>query len=204
MVRRSGSLRRGPGCPQELTPCRDRSVMREVEGNGRASSAQLGKSLWSQTGVSVSCDTIGHTLHRGSMHGYHPQREPTLKPTHIKALWNFPGPVLTKAKTAGTPNFGVTRQRYIFLCLWWIPDCMTSQGWGVQWKTHDTNGKAWWWQYPCVGLHECCRYQGAAFHPWYHEFTDVLWHNEREDETTTPCPWGSCTFTTGQWSKTRI
>ncbi|CAI9540588.1 unnamed protein product, partial [Staurois parvus] len=37
----------------------------------------------------------------------------------------------------------------------------------------------WWWQWPTVGLRECCWCLGA-FHWWYHEFTDVLLYIETE------------------------
>ncbi len=83
---------------------------------------------------------------------------------------------------------------------WWLQNCMASQRWGIQRKMHGAYSGTWWWQCPYVGLHEYCWCQGAAFHWWHHEFTNVLLYTEREDATITPCPWSSCTFPTWQWS----
>ncbi len=69
---------------------------------------------------------------------------------------------------------------------------MESQRWGIQRKMYGAYSETWWWQCPYVGLHECCWCQGAAFHWWHHEFTNVLLYTEREDATITPCPWSSC------------
>ncbi len=46
--------------------------MRRVEENRHASSLQLSKEVENQTGVTISCDTIWHTLQRNGMHGCRP------------------------------------------------------------------------------------------------------------------------------------
>ena len=63
--------------------------MRTVEENRHASSLQLSKEIESQTGVTISPDTIRHTLQRNCMHGCHPRRKPLLKPRHKKARLEF-------------------------------------------------------------------------------------------------------------------
>lgn len=50
--------------------------MREVEENQHGSSAQLAKSLESQTGVSVSRDTVGCTPKRMSTADTYAQKKP--------------------------------------------------------------------------------------------------------------------------------
>ncbi len=60
---------RRPGRPRKLTPRQERLQMRRVEENRHASSLQLSKEVESQTGVTISCDTIRHTLQRNGMHG---------------------------------------------------------------------------------------------------------------------------------------
>ncbi len=57
---------RRPGRPRKLTP---RLLMRKVEENRHASSLQLSKEVESQTGVTISRDTIRRTLQRNGMHG---------------------------------------------------------------------------------------------------------------------------------------
>lgn len=57
-----GSSLRRPGRPWKLTPRQECFVMREVEENRHVSTAQLAKSLESQTEVSVSRDTIRRAL----------------------------------------------------------------------------------------------------------------------------------------------
>ncbi len=59
--------------------------MRRVEENRHASSLQLSKEVESQTGVTISRDTIRRTLQRNGMHGCHPRKNPLLKPRHKKA-----------------------------------------------------------------------------------------------------------------------
>uniref|UniRef100_A0A672Q5G9 G2/mitotic-specific cyclin-B2-like n=1 Tax=Sinocyclocheilus grahami TaxID=75366 RepID=A0A672Q5G9_SINGR len=61
--------------------------MRRVEENRHASSLQL--STESQTGVTISRDTIRHTLQRNGMQGCRPRKEALLKPRHKKAHLEF-------------------------------------------------------------------------------------------------------------------
>lgn len=63
--------------------------MRRIEEYRHASSLQLAKAVESQTGVTVSRDTIQRTLQRNGMRGYRPQRKPLLKPMHKKARLEF-------------------------------------------------------------------------------------------------------------------
>ncbi len=63
---------RRPGRPQKLTPRQERLLMRRVEENRHASSLQLSKEVESQTGVTISHDTIRLTLQRNGMHGCRP------------------------------------------------------------------------------------------------------------------------------------
>ncbi len=60
---------RRPVCPRMLTPRQERLLMRRVEENRHASSLQLSKEVESQTGVTISRDTIRRTLQRNGMHG---------------------------------------------------------------------------------------------------------------------------------------
>ncbi len=53
---------RRPGRPRKLTPRQERLLMRRVEENRHASSMQLSKEVESQTGVTISRDTIRRTL----------------------------------------------------------------------------------------------------------------------------------------------
>ncbi|KAG2464611.1 TCB1 transposase, partial [Polypterus senegalus] len=82
-------LQRRPGRPQKLTSRQEPLLMRRVKENRHASSLQLAKAVESQTGVTVSHDTIRHTLQRNGMHGYCPRRKPLLKPMHKKARLEF-------------------------------------------------------------------------------------------------------------------
>ncbi len=63
--------------------------MRRVEENRHASSPQLSKEVESQTGVTISRDTIRRTLQRNGMHGCRPRKKPLLKPRHKKARLEF-------------------------------------------------------------------------------------------------------------------
>ncbi len=80
---------RRPGRPRKLTPCQEHLLMRRVEENRHASSLQLSKEVESQTGVTISRDTIRRTLQRNGMHGCRPRKKPLLKPRHKKALLEF-------------------------------------------------------------------------------------------------------------------
>ncbi len=178
---------RRPGRPRKLTPRQERLLMRRVEENRHANSLQLSKEVESQTGVTISRDTIWHTLQRNGMHGCRPRKKPLLKPRHKKSLPRVcQGPCWQRWRLLGLLE--------MFL------ELMASQRWGIQRKMHGAYSETWWWQCPYVGLHECSWCRGAAFHWWHHEFTNVLLYTEREDATITPCPWSSCTFPTWQWS----
>ncbi len=63
--------------------------MRRVEENRHASSLQLSKEVESQTGVTISRDTIRRTLQRNGMHGCRPRKKPLLKPRYKKARLEF-------------------------------------------------------------------------------------------------------------------
>ncbi len=63
---------RRPGRPRKLTPRQERLLMRRVEENRHSSSLQLSKEEESQTGVTISRDTIRRTLQRNGMHGCRP------------------------------------------------------------------------------------------------------------------------------------
>ncbi len=80
---------RRPGRPRKLTPRQERLLMRRVEENRHASSLQLSKEVESQTGVTISRDTIRRTLQRNGMHGCSPRKKPLLKPRHKKARLEF-------------------------------------------------------------------------------------------------------------------
>ncbi len=75
---------RRPGRPRKLTPRQERLLMRRVEENRHASSLQLFKEVESQTGVTISHDTIRCTLQRNGMHGCRPRKKPLQKPRHKK------------------------------------------------------------------------------------------------------------------------
>ncbi len=80
---------RRPGRPRKLTPRQEHLLMRRVEENRHASSLQLSKEVESQTGVTISRDTIRHTLQRNGMHGCRPRKKPLQKPRHKKARLEF-------------------------------------------------------------------------------------------------------------------
>ncbi len=80
---------RRSGRPRKLTPRQERLLMRRVEENRHANSLQLSKEVESQTGVTISRDTIRRTLQRDGMHGCRPRKKPLLKPRHKKARLEF-------------------------------------------------------------------------------------------------------------------
>ncbi len=80
---------RRPGRPRKLTPRQERLLMRRVEENRHASSLQLSEEVESQTGVTISRDTIRRTQQRNGMHGCRPRKKPLLKPRHKKAHLEF-------------------------------------------------------------------------------------------------------------------
>uniref|UniRef100_A0A3Q2VLM7 Transposase Tc1-like domain-containing protein n=1 Tax=Haplochromis burtoni TaxID=8153 RepID=A0A3Q2VLM7_HAPBU len=71
------TLQRHPGRPRMLTSRQECLLMRRVEENHHGSSLQLAQAVESQTGVTVSCDTIQRTL------------KPLLKPMHKKSWLEF-------------------------------------------------------------------------------------------------------------------
>ncbi len=172
---------RCPGRPRQ-----ERLLMRRVEENRHASSLQLSKEVESQTGVTISRDTIRRTLQRNGMHGCHPRKKPLLKPRHKKSLPRVcQGPCWQRWRLLGLYTLEWWDQDKCFWS-WWLQNCMASQRWGIQRKMHGAYSETWWWQCPYVGLHECCWCRGAAFHWWHHEFTNGLLYTEREDATITP------------------
>ena len=80
---------RRPGHPWKLTPRQEHLLMRRVEENQHASSLQLSEEVESQTGMTISHDTIWCTLQRNGMHGCRPWLKPLLKPRHKKARLEF-------------------------------------------------------------------------------------------------------------------
>ncbi len=138
--------------------------MRRVENNRHASSLQLSKEVESQTGVTISRDTIRRILQRNGMHGCRPRKKPLLKPRHKKARLEFArahadkdedywDSILwsdgTKINVFGTDGFKTVWRR---------------KGEEYKKKMHGAYSETWWWQCPYVGLHECCWCRGAAFH----------------------------------------
>ncbi len=192
---------RRPGRPRKLTPRQERLLMRRVEENRHASSLQLSKEVESQTGVTISRDTIRCTLQRNGMHGCRPRKKPLLKPRHKKARLEFArahadkdedywDSILwsdeTKINVFGTDGFKTVWRRkgeeHKEKCM--VPTVKHGGGSVLMWGCMSAAG---------VG-------GGAAFHWWHHEFTNVLLYTEREDATISPCPWSLCTFPTWQWS----
>ncbi len=180
---------RRPGRPRKLSPLQERLLMRRVEENRHASSLQLSKEVESQTGVTISRDTIRHTL--PSTKEASPKAQAQKSPPRV-----CQGPCWQRWRLLGLCTLEWWDQDKCFWN-WWLQNCMASQRWGIQRKMHGAYSETWWWQCPYVGLHECCWCRGAAFHWWHHEFTNVLLYTEREDATIT---WSSCTFPTWQWS----
>ncbi|ROL45951.1 hypothetical protein DPX16_4765 [Anabarilius grahami] len=72
---------RRPGRPRKLTPRQERLLMRRDEENRHASSLQLSKEVESQTGVTISRDTIRRTLQRNGMPDI---RTPTPTPNTVR------------------------------------------------------------------------------------------------------------------------
>ncbi len=163
--------------------------MRRVEENRHASSLQLSKEVESQTGVTISRDTIRRTLQRNGMHGCRPRKKPLLKPRHKKARLEFArahadkdedywDSILwsdeTKINVFGTDGFKTVWRRkgeeYKEKCM--VPTVKHGGGSVLMWGCMSAAG---------VGkLH---------FNWWHHEFTNVPLYTEREDATITPCPW---------------
>ncbi len=145
-------LQRRPGRPRKLTPRQERLLMRRVEENRHASSLQLSK-VESQTGVTISCDTIRRTLQRNGMHGCRPRKKPLLKPRHKKARLEF-------ARAHADKD-----EDYWDSILWSDEtkiNVFGTDGFKTVWRRKGEEYKekcmvpTWWWQCPYVGLHECC------------------------------------------------
>ncbi len=184
---------RRPGRPRKLTPHQERLLMRRVEENRHASSLQLSKEVESQTGVTISHDTIRRTLQRNGMHGCRPRNKPLLKPRHKKAClefarahadkdedyWDF---ILwsdeTKINVFGTDGFKTVWRRkgeeYKEKCM--VPT--VKHGSVLMWGCMSP-----------AGVGELHFIDGIMN-------SQILLYTEREDATITPCPWSSCTFPT--------
>ncbi len=187
---------RRPSRPRKLTPRQERLLMRRVEENRHASSLQLSKEVESQTGVTISCNTIRRTLQRNGMHGCHPRKKPLQKTRHKKARLEFArthadkdedywDSILssdeTKINVFGTDGFKTVWHRkgeeYKEKCM--VPTVKHGGGSVLMWGCMSAAG---------VGE--------LYFIDGHHEFTNVLLYTEREDATITPCPWSLCTFPT--------
>ncbi len=147
---------RRPGRPRKLTPRQERLLMRRVEENRHASSLQLSKEVESQTGVTISHDTIRRTLQRNGMHGCRPRKKPLLKPKHKKACLEFARAHADKDEDYWDSILWSDETKINVFWNWWLQNCMVSQRWGIQRKMHGAYSETWWWQCPYVGLHECC------------------------------------------------
>ncbi len=154
---------RRPGRPRKLTPRQERLLMRRVEENRHASSLQLSKEVESQTGATISRDTIRRTLQRNGMHGCRPRKKPLLKPRHKKARLEF-----ARAHTDKDEDYWDS--------ILWSDETKINvfgtDGFKTVWRRKGEEYKEkcmvptvkQWWQCPYVGLHECCWCRGAAFH----------------------------------------
>ncbi len=100
--------------------------MRRVEENRHASSLQLSKEVESQTGVTISRDTIRRTLQRNGMHGCRPRKKPLLKPRHKKAQGTrvCQGPCWQRWRLLG-----------LYTLEWWDQDkCFGTDGFKTVWR----------------------------------------------------------------------
>ncbi len=169
---------RRPGRPRKLTPRQERLLMRRVEENRHACSLQLSKEVESQTGVTISRDTIRRTLQRNGMHGCHPRKKPLLKPRHKKARLEFArahadkdeeywDSILwsdeTKINVFGTDGFKTS---------------MASQRWGIQRKMHGAYSETWWWAVSLCGAAWVLLVSGSCISlmaSWIHKCTALYW-----------------------------
>ncbi len=173
---------RRPGRPRKLTPRQERLLMRRVEENRHASSLQLSTEVESQTGVTISRDTIRRTLQRNGMHGCRPRKKPLLKPRHKKARLEFASSHADKdedywdsilwSDETKINVFGSDGFKTVWRC--------KGEEYKKKRKMHGAYSETLWWQCPYVGPHECCWCRGAAFHWWHHEFTNVLLYTEEK------------------------
>ncbi len=120
---------RRPGRPRKLTPRQERLLMRRVKENRHASSLQF-KEVESQTGVTISRDTIRRTLQRNGVHGCRPRKKPLLKPRHKKACLEFARAHADKDEDYWDYTLEWWDQDKCFWN-WWLQNCMASQRWGI-------------------------------------------------------------------------
>ena len=100
--------------------------MRRVEENRLANSLQLSKEVESQTGVTISCDTIWCTLQRNGMHGCRPRKKPLLKARHKTSRLEFARAHADKDEDYWDSYSEIMRPRSMFL------ELMASKLYGVQ------------------------------------------------------------------------
>ncbi len=107
-----------------------------------ASSLQLSKEVESQTGVTISRDTIWRTLQRKGMHGCRPRKKPLLKPRHKKArLRVCQGPCWQRWILLGLYTLEWWDQDKCFWN-WWLQNSMAvakvrnakKNAWCLQWN----------------------------------------------------------------------
>ncbi len=169
---------RRPGHPRKLTPRQERLLMRRVEENRHASSLQLSKEVESQTGVTISRDTIRRTLQRNGMHGCRPRKKPLLKPRHKKARLEFARAHADKDEDYwDSIHWSDETKINVFL------ELMASKLYGVA-KVRNTKRNAWCLQWNMVVAVSLC---GAArvllvsgscislMASWIHKCTALYW-----------------------------
>ncbi len=157
---------RRPGRPRKLTPRQERLLMRKVEENRDASSLQLSKEVESQTGVTISRDTIRRTLQRNSMHGRRPRKKPLLKPRHKKARLEFASAHADKYED------------YWDSILWSDETKINVFGtdgfktlWRRKGKMHGAYSETWWWQCVLLVSGSCISLTAS----WIHKCTALYW-----------------------------
>ncbi len=166
---------RRPGRPRKLTPRQERLLMRRVEENRHASSLQLSKEVESQTGLTISHDTIRRTLQRNGMHGCRPRKKPLLKPRHKKAR-------LESARAHADKD-----EDYWDSILWSDEtkiNVFGTDGFKTVWQVRNTKKNAWCLQWNMVVAVSLC---GAAWvllvsgscislmASWIHKCTALYW-----------------------------
>ncbi len=168
---------RRPGRPRKLTPRQERLLMRRVEENRHASSLQLSKEVESQTGVTISCDTIRRTLQRNGMHGCRPWKKPLLKPRHKKARLEFARAHADKDEDYWDSILWSDETKINFL------ELMASKLYGVA-KMRNTKKNAWCLQWNMVVAVSLCGdawvllVSGSCISlmaSWIHKCTALYW-----------------------------
>ncbi len=134
---------RRPGRPRKLTPRQERLQMRRVEENRHASSLQLSKEVESQTGVTISRDTIRHAWVPSTKEAS-PKAQAQKSPPRV-----CQGPCWQRWRLLGLYTLEWWDQGKCFWN-WWLQNCMASQRWGIQRKMHGAYSETWWWQCPYV------------------------------------------------------